>query len=197
VILVAADRLVQRGALQMTEDVFYLTADELLATLGTEPHGAASSVPDLASRAATRRLEYCEFRLSSPPDVLVGDATSSATHDAASRRGSRRDILALHGLGVSPGRAAGAARVVHTVDDLQALRAGEVIVAPATDPSWTSLLALCGALVLEMGGLLSHGAIVARELGIPAVVDVDSATSLVVTGDHLTVDGRSGLIGVA
>jgi pyruvate,water dikinase len=86
--------------------------------------------------------------------------------------------------------------VVRTVDELQALRAGEVIVAPMTDPSWTSLLALGGALVLEIGGLLSHGAIVARELGIPAVVDVTSATALLATGDLLAVDGSAGTVGV-
>jgi pyruvate,water dikinase len=95
---------------------------------------------------------------------------------------------------VSPGRAVGRARVVHSVDDLKDVRAGEVIVAAATDPSWTSLLAVGGALVLEMGGLLSHGAIVARELGIPAVVNVAQATRVLVTGDRVVVDGHAGTV---
>ena len=69
-----------------------------------------------------------------------------------------------------------------------------MIVAAATDPSWTSLLAVGGAIVLEMGGLLSHGAIVARELGIPAVVNVAHATRLLATGDRIVVDGRAGTV---
>ena len=74
------------------------------------------------------------------------------------------------------------------------MREGEIVVAPATDPSWTSLLTLGRAIVLEMGGPLSHGAIVARELGIPAVVDVRGATDLVRTGDRITVDGALGTV---
>jgi pyruvate,water dikinase len=105
-------------------------------------------------------------------------------------------VQALLGVGVSPGRAVGDARIVRELRDLEAVRRGEVIVAAATDPSWTSLLSLGGALVLEVGGMLSHGAIVARALGIPAVAEVARATSLLRTGDRVTVDGGSGRIAV-
>jgi phosphohistidine swiveling domain-containing protein len=189
--LSAADRLGAVGALSRREDVFYLTEPELRSALATlSPDGA---VPDsLARDAAARWSEYLEFRTSPPPEVLVGDARVAAAEVPARRRGA--EGVSLRGLGVSPGRVEGSARVVRSVEELQALRAGEVIVAATTDPSWTSLLALGGALVLEVGGLLSHGAIVARELGIPAVVDVAAATSLVATGDVLAVDGSAGTV---
>ena len=80
--------------------------------------------------------------------------------------------------------------------DLESVREGDVIVARATDPSWTSSLSLGAAIVLEMGGLLSHGAIVARELGLPAVVDVARATQLIRSGDRIEVDGTTGEVAV-
>jgi rifampicin phosphotransferase len=185
----AAERLGAAGALRTPEDVFYLTEAELRAGVLALSSGTVPPA-SLAVDAATRRSEYADFRMSSPPEVLAGDERAAA--EPVVRRGP--DGMSLRGLGVSPGRVEGSARVVRSVEELQALKAGEVIVAATTDPSWTSLLALGGALVLEVGGLLSHGAIVARELGIPAVVDVTAATSLLATGDVLAVDGSAGTV---
>lgn len=184
--LAAADRLVAARTLTERDDVFYLEADELRAALdgATDSHA-------LGGVAARRRAEYRTYEASEAPESLLGD---DAPPLPARPRATRARTQALQGLGVSPGRAAGAARVVRSLDDLHAVRAGDVIVAASTDPSWTSLLALAGALVLEMGGLLSHGAIVARELGIPAVVNVADATRLLATGDHVVVDGAAGTI---
>jgi pyruvate,water dikinase len=189
--LAAAEQLGAVGALSRPEDVFYLTEPELRGALAALASGGAIPA-SLARDAAARRSEYLDFRTSPPSEVLVGDAEAVAAEAPVLRRGA--DGVSLRGLGVSPGRVEGSARVVRSVEELQALRAGEVIVAATTDPSWTSLLALGGALVLEVGGLLSHGAIVARELGIPAVVDVTAATSLVATGDVVAVDGSAGTV---
>lgn len=188
--LAAADRLASAGALGDRDDVFFLTEPELRSALAALSSGERPS-PALAGEAAARRSEYRGFRTSPPPEVLTGDDSMTARPAVVRRDG---EPISLRGLGVSPGRVEGSARVVRSVEELQALKAGEVIVASATDPSWTSLLALGGALVLEVGGLLSHGAIVARELGIPAVVDVAAATSLVTTGDVLAVDGSAGTV---
>jgi pyruvate,water dikinase len=194
VALTGADLLVQSGMLHQREDVFYLTEAELRAALGDLAAGrVAAGAQGDAARA--RKREYEAFRLAAAPEIVTGDEPEPAC--AMPSPPPPRENVLLRGLGVSPGRVRGPARVVRTVDELQALRAGEVIVAPMTDPSWTSLLALGGALVLEVGGLLSHGAIVARELGIPAVVDVTSATSLLATGDLLAVDGFAGTVGVS
>ncbi|RPI24764.1 MAG: pyruvate, water dikinase, partial [Actinobacteria bacterium] len=100
----------------------------------------------------------------------------------------------LAGWAASPGRVSGTARVIAGLAAAGALRPGDVLVAQATDPSWTPVLARAGALVLETGGPLSHGAIVARELGIPAVLCVPGATRSIADGEMVEVDGYSGVV---
>jgi pyruvate,water dikinase len=84
--------------------------------------------------------------------------------------------------------------VVHDIAAADALREGEILVTEATDPSWTSVMARASGIVLETGGPLSHGAIVARELGIPAVLCAIRASSVIVTGDWIEIDGYAGII---
>jgi pyruvate,water dikinase len=99
----------------------------------------------------------------------------------------------LAGTAASAGTVTGAARVI--LDPAGAhLEPGEILVAPSTDPGWTPLFMTAGALVMEMGGPISHGAVVAREYGIPAVVGVPDATTRIRTGDTVTVDGAAGTI---
>jgi pyruvate,water dikinase len=100
----------------------------------------------------------------------------------------------LRGLGVVAGRARGTVRVLASPTEGARLRPGDVLVARALDPSWTPLLLGAGAAVLELGGMLSHGAVVAREYGVPMVVDVHGATRLLRDGDEVTVDGRTGAV---
>ena len=102
----------------------------------------------------------------------------------------------LTGEAGAPGRCEGRARLVRDPGDFERVGVGDVLVAVYTDPGWTSVLERAAGLVLETGGILSHGAIVARELGIPAVADVASATALLATGDRLAVDGTTGEIAV-
>jgi pyruvate,water dikinase len=173
-------RLARDGTLATTDDVFFLSAAELLAALEASPR------PDLRALAAGRRAEHRRHVDEDPPEVLHGDEEPEpALPPPAAGR-------SLRGVGVSPGRLEARARVVLDSSGLEGVLDGEVVVARATDPAWTSTLSLAGAIVLEMGGLLSHGAIVARELGIPAVVDVAGATRLVRTGDLVSVDGATG-----
>jgi pyruvate,water dikinase len=100
---------------------------------------------------------------------------------------------ALVGVPASAGEVTGRARVVLDPSDAH-LEPGEILVAPSTDPGWTPLFLTAGGLVMEMGGANSHGAVVAREYGIPAVVGVPGATSVITTGQQVTVDGASGLV---
>jgi pyruvate,water dikinase len=195
--LLSAERLVADGALGAEHDVFFLEVDELRAhLLGT---GEAPHV--LAERAAARRIEQQRCATMDPPECLFGDveqATALAAGDVPGRNatdGARFVRLdELSGVGVSPGIAEGMVRVVRSLDELQGVEPGEIVVASATDPSWTSMLAVAGAIVLEMGGPLSHGAIVARELAIPAVVNVANATRALATGDRVVVDGGGGSV---
>lgn len=193
--LVAAERLVERGALDGCADVFFLQVEELRGQLS----GRGEDPSSLARRAAQRRQAQASAAAMDPPECLVGDRDDDASaspgseavdvrvHDAAT-------TVPLSGIGVSPGIVTARVRVVRSVEELQAIEPGEIVVASATDPSWTSMLAIAGALVLEMGGPLSHGAIVARELSLPAVVNVPDATRALATGEIVVVDGSSGTI---
>jgi pyruvate,water dikinase len=103
----------------------------------------------------------------------------------------------LHGIAASGGVATGRARVTRTLEEGAALQPGEVLIAPFTDPGWTPLFAVAAAVVTDLGGVLSHGAIVAREYGIPAVVNTRHATARIRTGQIVTVDGNTGTVRIA
>ena len=106
------------------------------------------------------------------------------------------DAQAVHltGIGCSAGTAKGVARVLFDPSEANILETGEILVARHTDPGWTPLFLRCKAVVTEVGGFLSHGATVAREYGIPAVVNVTGATTRIQTGDYILVDGTDGRI---
>jgi pyruvate,water dikinase len=99
----------------------------------------------------------------------------------------------VRGVGVSAGIAEGTARVV-TDPTFAEVEDGEVLIAPTTDPSWSSIMFVAGALVVDIGGALSHAAVVARELGVPCVVNTRDGTSVIRTGDRVRVDGRTGTV---
>jgi len=100
----------------------------------------------------------------------------------------------LKGLGVSPGIATGKARVILRADTEEQLLAGEILVAPFTDPGWTPYFVPAAAIVMDEGGVISHGSIVAREYGIPAVVNVGDGTKIIKTGQMIEVDGNNGVV---
>ena len=102
----------------------------------------------------------------------------------------------FRGIAGSPGTASGIARLVRGPEDFSKLQSGEILIAPLTNPVWTPLFAIAGGIVTEVGGILSHGAIVAREYGIPAVMGVAGATSAIVEGQRVTVDGNRGIVTV-
>ncbi|HKC92952.1 MAG TPA: PEP-utilizing enzyme, partial [Nitrospira sp.] len=100
----------------------------------------------------------------------------------------------LRGLPISTGLVSGQARFVRTAEDWSKVRAGDIIVAPVIDPGMAPLFGIAGGLIVEMGGALSHGAIIAREYGIPAVVNVHRAMSIMVEGERLTLNATQGEI---
>ena len=100
----------------------------------------------------------------------------------------------FQGTPVSPGVVEGRARIILDPTLSSEMTQGEILVAPVTDPGWTPLFLTAAGLVMEVGGAVSHGAIVAREYGIPAVVGVRDATSLIKTGDSIRVDGNEGRV---
>ncbi len=125
-----------------------------------------------------------------PPDVIFGKFDpDNYVPDSVDT-----DVEKLTGLAVSPGVTAGKARVVLRADTDEQVLAGEVLVAPFTDPGWTPYFVTAAAIVMDQGGILSHGSIVAREYGIPAVVNVGQATKIIKTGQTIQVDGNRGVV---
>jgi pyruvate,water dikinase len=170
--------------LDQADDVFFLD-------LGDVRRGLAGE--DLRTLVAERREAYeQELKRRHIPRLLLSDGTEP---EALATQAARADG-ALVGSPASTGAATGRARVV--LDPVGAhLEPGEILVAPSTDPGWTPLFLTAGGLVMEMGGSGSHGAVVAREYGIPAVVGVPEATEKIETGQLITVDGSAGLVSIA
>jgi pyruvate,water dikinase len=124
------------------------------------------------------------------PLPLASGSEAERTHTVA--EASAGAAGRLRGIAASGGTATGRVRVALTAEDGADLEPGEILVAPFTDPGWTPLFTVAGAIVMDLGGLLSHGAIVAREYGIPAVVNARRATTTLRTGQTVTVDGDTG-----
>ena len=179
-LLVGAD-LVRAGVITADDDVFFLDFDELRVGLR-----GAGMQPLVASR---RRLYDVELRRRHIPRVLLSDGTDLEAAVMAKAPPSG----ALAGTPASAGTATGKVRVIMEPVGAR-LEPGEILVAPSTDPGWTPLFLTAGALVMEMGGVISHGAVVAREYGIPAVVGVPDATTRLRTGQTVTVDGAAGTV---
>jgi pyruvate,water dikinase len=173
--------LARSGSIAAADDVYFLEFDEVRVGLrGADLHGIV---------ADRRRLYETELRRRRIPRLLLSDGTDVEAAMLAKSPASG----ALAGTPASAGTATGRVRVI--VDPVGAhLEPGEILVAPSTDPGWTPLFMTAGALVMEMGGVISHGAVVAREYGIPAVVGVPDATTRLRTGQTVTVDGAAGTI---
>jgi pyruvate,water dikinase len=123
--------------------------------------------------------------------MLWGITTERVREWAAADRGDDRTLTGLAG---SPGIVEGPARVILDVRQLADLQAGEILVAPVTSPSWTPVFGKIAAAVSDIGGTMSHAAIVSREYGVPAVVGTADATARIRTGDRLRVDGAAGTV---
>jgi pyruvate,water dikinase len=176
-----ADRLVKDGVISDREDIFFLRFEELEETVRTRRVDQRL--------IARRKEEYRSYRTMTPPRVMTSDGEVIT--------GSyRRDHLpagALAGLGVSAGIVEGRARVVFTIEQAD-LAPGDILVTPYTDPSWTPLFVTIKGLVTEVGGLMTHGAVIAREYGLPAVVSVEGATKRIRDGQRIRLDGTSGFV---
>lgn len=180
-LLAEAERLVQAGLLREREDIFYFTFEELRDVVRT------NHVDDQLLRQ--RKDAFRLYEALTPPRVLTSDGEVIAG-------AYRRDDLpagALVGQAVSAGTSEGRARVI--LDMAQAdLEAGDILVTAYTDPSWTPLFVAIKGLVTEVGGLMTHGAVIAREYGLPAVVGVEQATRLIQDGQRIRVHGTEGYV---
>jgi pyruvate,water dikinase len=189
-LLASGRELVESGVLSQPDDLFFLSLDELRAL-------AAGEGRDWAGLVQERRGAYArEERRKQIPRLLLSDG-QAFYEGMAAQQGVDAAVTGeegiLGGSPVSPGVVEGA---VHVVLDPSTARLapGEILVCPGTDPAWTPLFLVAGGLVMEVGGLMTHGSVVAREYGIPAVVGVSQATSRLKTGQRVRVDGNSGKV---
>jgi pyruvate,water dikinase len=175
----------RRGRLSDPEDVFFLTIEELVGE--ARGGGVPGSLDALVAWRRARRREYLGMEI---PRDFHGVPRPYQRHDTETASGPVGDHL--RGQGVSAGQVEGVARVMRSAAD--EIEEGEILVCEFTDPGWTPVLMVAAGVVLDVGGLMSHGAIIARELGVPCVLGTGSATRLIHTGDRVRVDGDSGIV---
>ena len=182
-ILEASQRLVQSGVLSDASQVFYLTVNELQAL------EEGTFTENLDQLIASRKQQEELNQKMIPPRVMTsqGEVITGRTRDVNAPQG------ALIGTPVSTGVVQGHAKVVLKPEDAQ-LNPGEIMIAPFTDPGWTPLFYSAAGLVMEVGGMMTHGAVVAREYGIPSVVGIDHATEIIKDGAYIRVDGTHGYV---
>jgi pyruvate,water dikinase len=170
--------LLEAGRLRCAGDIHFLHQREICLLAGGKLDWR-----DVEPRIRSRRRAHTRCTRTRPPTVIGLELET---------RQAPRDASRLTGFGASPGIAEGAARVILDPASEGILRSGEILVAPYTDPAWTPLFLSAGAAVVEVGSYLSHAGTIAREFGLPCVVDVAGCTRDIRTGDRLRVDGTSG-----
>ncbi len=180
-LLYEAERLARAGVLQAREDIFWLTLPELREVVRTQQVDA--------QLIAQRQDAFRSSQALTPPRVL----TSEGEVIAGAYRRDDVPAGALIGLAVSAGTIEGRARVIFDLSEAD-LEPGDILVTPYTDPSWTPLFVSIKGLVTEVGGVMTHGAVIAREYGVPAVVGVEHATRLISDGQRLRVNGIDGYV---
>jgi phosphoenolpyruvate synthase/pyruvate phosphate dikinase len=180
-LLKEAGRLVQAGVVHKKEDIYYLTFEELREVVRT------NKLDHQVIRQ--RKEEYKLYEKLTPPRVITSDGEIIAGE--YKREGLPAGAMA--GLAVSSGVVEGRARVILNMEDAD-LEDGDILVTSFTDPSWTPLFVSIKGLVTEVGGLMTHGAVIAREYGLPAVVGVENATGLIGDGQRIRVNGTDGYV---
>lgn len=180
-LLKEAGQLVQTGVIHKKEDIYYLTFEELREAVRTNK----LDYPIIGKR----KDEYKLYEKLTPPRVITSDG------EIVSGAYKRENLPAeaIVGLAVSSGVIEGRARVILNMEDAD-LEDGDILVTSFTDPSWTPLFVSIKGLVTEVGGLMTHGAVIAREYGLPAVVGVENATKLIKDGERIRVHGTEGYV---
>ena len=186
--------LADAGSIAAPDDVFFLDFSEARQGLDGRRADNPDNPADLRNLVARRREAYArELGRRHVPRLLLSDGTEPEAVPVARSGAAPQVAGTLSGSPASAGVVSADARVI--LDPVGAhLEPGEILVAPSTDPGWTPLFLTAGGLVMEMGGPNSHGAVVAREYGIPAVVGVPDATVLLSSGQRITVDGAAGTV---
>ena len=176
-------RFTERGLLTEPTDIYHCAWHEILSILQGDWNGRV-----LKMLVAERKHRRKEMEALSPPDLIIGDVPKFVEPMPLTSSN------AISGVGVAAGNASGQARLIYHPNEGEKLRGGDVLVTPSTDPGWTPLFLRACAIVMETGGFMSHGAIVAREYGIPAVVNIPGVMKLIKNGQIISVNGDEGKV---
>ena len=176
-------RFAEKGILDEQHDIFFLTFLEAQKLLRGEMSGFNKKVVDERKSERETNSRY------HVPDVFVGEFKPGMVKENV-----REPKNVFTGYAASSGIVQGKARIIHSPEEFGRFKAGEILVAPTTDPMWSTLFPVAKAVVTEMGGVLSHAAIIAREYGTPCVVNVQGIVDALEDGDLIEVDGTSGLV---
>jgi phosphohistidine swiveling domain-containing protein len=189
--------LAQENVIDSDQDVFYLTLEELKEALSDPQHA------DLKGITQSRRDERDRFMRVTPPQflgkapshaMLSDNSESSKFIRAVSVPLTEERPSLLRGAAGSPGQVSGIARIVESPEDFWRIQPGDILICRSTSPPWTPIFSVIGGLVTDAGGVLSHGAIVAREYRLPAVMGTKVATRIIQDGQMISLDGNAGII---
>lgn len=194
-LLEVGQRLVRQEMLARTDDVFFLTIGEVEQMLADRPQPLVARVMERRARFEADLLAPelpATFRTG--PALATGSGRSTAQDGPAASAAARRGEVLLQGLGCSAGQVEGVVRVLGSPAEGQRLQPGDILVAHTTDMGWSPLFLVASGLVLDLNGPLSHAAVVAREYGLPVVVNTGNATQVLHDGDRVLLDGREGTV---
>jgi pyruvate,water dikinase len=190
-------RFVAAGAIRAADDIFFLEKDEI--DQGVMRLQSSITLDDLSDRVADRKAFLEKAAQVTPPPMmpLKKRVMGVKTEVFVAASGESQMGNTLKGVATNAGKVTAPARVLHGPEDFDQMKPGDVLVAGTTTPAWTPLFAMASAVVTDIGGPLSHGSIVAREYGIPAVMGTGVATKWIQSGQLITVDGSAGTVTLA
>lgn len=179
-------RLAREGVIEAPADVLHLRRAEVPDLL--------RSPVDRRELVTERKADFAHWRAITPPTQVGKPSTDEPSGRFSGKRFAKEDEAIVRGTGASAGIVTGPARIVLGPEDFGRVRPGDIIVAPSSNPSWVPLFTIAGGLVTNTGGVLSHAAVVAREFDLPAVVGTGDATTRIVDGQTLELDGTTGFV---
>jgi pyruvate,water dikinase len=187
-------RFADNGAFEQADDIYWLKGSEVKSLVSALERG--ERLENMAEKVSERRaLWRARKRATPPPQLPVGKKYMGFDMEGVLAGGEGGlEGNTIKGVGASPGQVTAPARVLQGPEDFDQMKPGDILVAGITTPAWTPLFAMAAGVVTDIGGPLSHGSIVAREYGIPAVLGTGIATKSIHSGQTITVDGSSGTV---
>ncbi len=191
-LLELGERFVAAGALENAEDVFWLNREEVEQAIAAVERDEI--IDSFDEKVRDRRARWRGQKRATPPQILPEDSWMTSMEAMMPAEVGTETGNTLEGVAASAGRVTATARVIDGPEDFSEIEPGDILVARITTPAWTPLFALASGVVTDIGGPLSHGSIVAREYGIPAVLGTGNATHRIEDGQTITVDGDAGTV---